>query len=367
VSSGEEWREELEGRRRRTRQLVEEAGCDAALIFGCDRHGQSFRYLTNFEPVLGDMWLLLGDGERCFLTFQWQIIEAQGLSGIEEWHGLFDPVPLVAEAVRESGARRLGVVGLSRMPVPAFRALEPLVDEIVDLDPRFALLRRRKSPFEVERLREAGRLTDQMLDAARALSRPGASETEITAALAGIPLAAGGDNSFEPTVIGGVDDPIPIRRSITRALERGDTVMVDVGATLQGYQGDATRTFVLGEPSRDQLSAWDVVRRAYEAALALARPGVPCVELHRAAAAIVQDAGFDVAHRIGHGIGLATSYEWPSLDTEEAPLEPGMTICLEPGVFAPGVGNMKLEDDLVITADGCELLTHADATLAIPL
>src|SRR4029077_14303701 len=162
---------------------------------------------------------------------------------------------------------------------------------------------------------------------------PGARETEIAAALAGIPLAAGGDNSFEPTVISGVDDPIPIRRSIPRPLEPGDTVMVDAGAALQGYQGAATRTVVRGEPSRVQLAGWDVVRRAYDAALALARPGVPCVELHRAAAAIVEEAGVEVRHRIGHRIGLATSYEWRSLDTEEAPLEPGMTICLEPGVF----------------------------------
>ena len=141
--------------------------------------------------------------------------------------------------------------------------------------------------------------------------------------------------------------------------------MVDVGAALHGYQGDATRTFVLGTPSPTQLAAWDVVRRAYDAALELARPGVPCNELQRVATEIVEGAGFEVAHRIGHGIGLATSYEWPSLDTEEAPLEPRMTICIEPGVFAPGSGNMKLEDDLVITEGGCELLTRSDATLAV--
>jgi Xaa-Pro aminopeptidase len=369
VIAPDAWRDELAGRRARARRVVAVAGCDLGLVFGCDRHGQSFRYLTNFEPVLGDMWLVLGDGERCFLTFQWQIIEARGLSGIEEWHGLFDPVPLVVEALRESGARRIGVVGLERMPVPAFDALRRDVPEadFVDLDDAFAALRRCKSALEIELLREAARLTDEMLDSARAQTRTGARETEIAAALAGIPLAAGGDCSFEPTVISGVDDPIPIRRSTTRALEPGDTVMVDVGAAVQGYQGDATRTFVLGEPTREQLAGWDVVRRAYEAALELARPGVPCVELQRAAAQIVEGAGFEVAHRIGHGIGLATSYEWPSIDTEEAPLEPGMTICIEPGVFAPGVGNMKLEDDLVITEDGCEILTRSDATLAVPL
>jgi Xaa-Pro aminopeptidase len=143
--------------------------------------------------------------------------------------------------------------------------------------------------------------------------------------------------------------------------------MIDLGAEIEGYQADATRTFVLGRPRPAQLHAWDVVRRSYEAAMNLARPGVPCNELERVSAGIIRDAGFIPAHRIGHGIGLATSFEWPSLDTEQSPLEPGMTICIEPGVYAPGSGNMKLEDDVLITETGCELLTHSDRTLEISL
>jgi Xaa-Pro dipeptidase len=105
---------------------------------------------------------------------------------------------------------------------------------------------------------------------------------------------------------------------------------------------------------------------AYEAAVELARPGVPCRDLHMAAAKVIESAGYQVAHRIGHGIGLATSYEWPSLDTEESPLEPGVAICIEPGVYAPGAGNMKLEDDVLITDSGCEMLTRSDRGLELP-
>jgi Xaa-Pro aminopeptidase len=166
-------------------------------------------------------------------------------------------------------------------------------------------------------------------------------------------------------VVSGTDEPIPIRRPTDRPLALGDTVMVDIGAEIDGYQADATRTFVIGEAGERRREAWEVVLRAYEAAVALARPGVPCRELHRAASEVIRDAGFTVEHRIGHGIGLATSYEWPSLDTEQAPLEPGMTICIEPGVYSPGIGNMKLEDDFVITDAGCEALTSSDATLEV--
>lgn len=365
------WRRELETRRGRARELTAAAHADLLLVFGCDGHGQAFRYLTGFEPILGDMWLLLGLGEgdaRCVLTFQWQIAEARAASGIELWEAGFDPVPLVITALRGAEARRLAIAGLDRLPVPALRALESAIPDltIIDLDAELARLRRRKSHLEVERLRAAARVTDRMLEAAREHARPGVTENEVVAALSTVLLAAGGAHAFDPSVVAGVDDPIPIRRPTGRALEPGDTVMVDVGAEIDGYQADATRTFVIGRAGDRQRAVWDVVRQAYEAAVALARPGVPCHELHRAASSVIADAGFTVEHRVGHGIGLATSYEWPSLDTEETPLEPGMTICIEPGVYASGVGNMKLEDDFVITEEGCERLTNSDATLEVP-
>jgi Xaa-Pro aminopeptidase len=364
----EAWIVELGERRKRVRAILAEAGCDAGLVFGSPQHDQAFRYLTNFTPVLGDAWLVLAGFERCALNFTWQLDEARAASGIESWDGAFDPVPLVVDAIQEAGARRVGVVGLARLPVTAHEALVaalPLL-ELVDVGPAVAALRRIKSPREIDALRRACRLTDHMLDAARAGARPGVTESALAAELSSIPMAAGGDVAFDTTVIAGVDEPMPIRRPTARALQAGDTVMVDLGAELDGYQGDASRTFVLGRASAEQRRAWDVVRRAYDAAVALARPGVPCRELHRVASAIVEDAGYRVAHRVGHGIGLATSFEWPSLDSETAPLEPGITICIEPGVYAPGAGNMKLEDDVLITDDGCELLTTSDATLEVP-
>jgi Xaa-Pro dipeptidase len=261
----------------------------------------------------------------------------------------------------------MALAGIDRLPVPAYAAIQEGVPgiSVVDVGAEVAALRRRKSPLEVEVLREAGRVTDRMLDVARERARPGVTENGIVAAMTTVAMEVGGGLSFEPSVVSGVDDPIPIRRPTDRPLEAGDTVMVDIGAEIDGYQADATRTFVIGPAKERQLQAWEVVRRAYAAAVALARPGVPCRELHRVAGAVITDAGFTVEHRIGHGIGLATSYEWPSLDTEQAPLEPGMTICIEPGVYARGVGNMKLEDDFVITPDGCEALTSSDATLEV--
>lgn len=361
------WQTELTARRRRARELADAVGAEALLVFGSDRRGQAFRYLTGFEPVLGDMWLALGDEARCAITFEWQLAEARAASGIDHWQAAPDPVSLVAAAVRETGAQRVAVAGLDRVPLSAHATLVDAVPglTLLDVGNELASERRRKSPLEIEALRAAARVTDQMLDAARTAARSGVTENAIAAQLVAIAATAGGTLAFESAVIGGVDDPIPIRRPSDRPLRRGDTLMVDVGADIGGYQGDASRTFVLGAPSAAQTRGWDVVRRAYDAVLALCRPGVRCLELQRAAVAIVEDAGFRLPHRVGHGIGLATSYEWPSLDTETAELEPGMTICIEPAICAEQVGTMKIEDDVLITDSGCELLTTSDQALEV--
>jgi Xaa-Pro aminopeptidase len=354
--------EELAARRTVFAASLWELECDAALVYGSQGHTENFRYLTNFAPVLGDMWAI-SDAERgfaCILNFTWQLEEARRASGIDSWQGSFDAVPSVVEAVARRQPARLGVVGLSRVPAAFVDALRARLDvELVDATEALALMRRTKSPLEADRLREAGRVTDAALELLHAEAAPGLTEKELAARLGYEMHRLGADWAFPPCVIAGVDDPIPIRNPTDRPLARGDTVMVDLGAAVGGYCGDASRTLVLGEPSPLQEEGWAIVTAAYEAALEACRPGVPCADVHRAAASVIERAGYPLAHRIGHGIGLATSFEWPSLDSEEAPLAPGMTICIEPGIYAPGLGNMKLEDDVLITDSGHELLTTA--------
>jgi Xaa-Pro aminopeptidase len=365
MSAEAEWPAELEARRTAVAAIVERNACEAALVFGSQGHGEHFRYLTNFAPVLGDMWLVAAEGRLvCVLDFAWQLEEARRRSGIEDWHGRLDAVEIVGEALAAARPERLAIAGLDRLPVTAWRRLEERVGdaEVVDVGAEVAQLRRRKSPLEVRLLREAARKTDEALDVARGEARPGVSERDLAARLG---QALGPEWAFPPTVLGGNDDPIPIREPTERRLEAGDTVMVDLGAAHEGYQADASRTFVLGNTNAEQRRVWEAVSRAYDAAVAATRAGVPCVSLHEAAARAAEDSGYLLAHRIGHGIGLATSFEWPDLANEHAPLEPGVTICIEPGIAVPGAGVMKLEDDVLVTEDGCELLTHSERSLTV--
>jgi Xaa-Pro aminopeptidase len=361
----EEWREELEGRRVAFRDLVAANECEAAIAFGSHGHGEHFRYLTNFAPALGDMWCVLrGESFSCVLDFDWQLEEAKRRSGLDDWHGRLGAVEIVCDLLEWARPKRLAVAGLERLPVTSYERIRVRLPEaeIVDVAAELARLRRRKSELEVRLLREAARLTDEAFGAAREQARVGMSERELAARIG---QALGPEWSFAPTVISGNDDPIPIREPTERRFAEGDTVMLDIGASYEGYQADASRTFVLSDASDLQRQVWDVVLRAYEAALEQVRPGMACIASHEVAARVVEEGGFQLAHRIGHGIGLATSFEWPDLANEREPFEPGVTICIEPSIAVRGAGVMKLEDDVLVTDNGYELLTNADRSLGV--
>ena len=293
------------------------------------------------------------------LDFGWQLEEARRRSGIGDCRAQFGAAPLVRDVVRDAAPGCLAVGGLDRLPVTAWQTIHGDF-EVVDVGAELALPRRRKSALELELLREAARLTDAGLDVAREGARPGISERELAAEIG---RALGPEWAFTPTVMSGNDDPVPIREPTERRLAVGDTVMVDIGAAYEGYQADASRTFVVGEPSELQQRVWGAVLRSYEAALGAVRAGVACRAVEEAGTRAAEEAGFSLAHRVGHGIGLATSFEWPDLAGTDEPLEVGTTICIEPGIPHAGAGTMKLEDDVVVTDDGYELLTFSARSL----
>ncbi|MFO7992509.1 MAG: M24 family metallopeptidase, partial [Thermoplasmata archaeon] len=144
--------------------------------------------------------------------------------------------------------------------------------------------------------------------------------------------------------------------------EKGDFVLMDFGALYDRYRSDITRTYVLGEASEKQKKIYDVVAEAQQRALDLIEPGVKGEDVHNAAAEYIDGTEFKgkFTHGLGHSIGLAThdgSGLSPSVDIT---LEPGMVYTVEPGVYLPGFGGVRIEDDIVVTEDGCEILTSAN-------
>jgi Xaa-Pro dipeptidase len=156
-----------------------------------------------------------------------------------------------------------------------------------------------------------------------------------------------------------------------QVIREGTSLLIDGGCSVEGYRSDISRTFVLGTPTDEMRRVFDIVLAAQTAAVRTARPGLPCEAVDEAARGIIEAAGFGPSyayftHRVGHGIGM-DGHEWPYLVRDNTQsLEPGMTFSDEPGIYIPGEFGVRLEDDMVITEDGAELLTPQSPSLEAP-
>ena len=157
-----------------------------------------------------------------------------------------------------------------------------------------------------------------------------------------------------------------------QTIREGTIILIDGGCTVEGYKSDISRTFVVGGKPPDKMKqVFDIVHRAQAAALKAAKPGAACESVDAAARKVIEDAGYGpgykyFTHRVGHGIGM-DGHEWPYLvKANTRPLEPGMTFSDEPGIYIKGEFGVRLEDDMVITADGAELFTGQSLSLEKP-
>ena len=219
----------------------------------------------------------------------------------------------------------------------------------------------RKAPEELDSLRRSCAILAGAMAGVASELRPGASELVLAGECGRLVRELGGDTGgFDPLVLTGARSALPHGKPGPTVIAVGDLVIVDFGATSSGYFSDATRTFVAGgEPDERQLELMSVVRAAELAGIAAARPGVPAREVDRAARAIIDDAGYGeyFTHRTGHGLGLDV-HEPPWLTASNTELlERDMIVTVEPGIYLPGYGGVRIEDDIRVD-DPPEVLTN---------
>jgi Xaa-Pro aminopeptidase len=220
-------------------------------------------------------------------------------------------------------------------------------------------LRRHKDALEIALLRRATELTGRAVRELADGDLTGVAELDLECRLWRSIRAGGAQGwAFDPSLAGGVRAARPWHGVTTRALERGDVLVADVGAEVHGYKADLTRTFVAGGDNPAAGRALDAVRKARDAALAVLEPGVPAAEVARAVADSLAGSGFAgrMPHAAGHGVGLEL-HEAPFLTLRSTDvLEPGMVVNVEPGVYDPAWGGARLEDTVVLRDDGWEPL-----------
>ncbi len=195
------------------------------------------------------------------------------------------------------------------------------------------------------------------------------TEQQIAARLEALMSAGGADGlAFGTLVQTGANSDNPHGHTTDRALNSNEFLLIDYGCKVDGYPADITRTFCLGTPTAEMQRMYDVVLRANEAGKAAAGPGVPMQVVDKAARDVIEAAGYGeyFTHRTGHGLGLDTHEPIPQIAAGVTDLlEPGMVFTVEPGVYIPGVGGVRVEDDLLITDAGAEVLTSFPRKLKI--
>ena len=225
-----------------------------------------------------------------------------------------------------------------------------------------------KDAEEQEKMRMASAINDAAVAQLKTRIRPGVTEKEVADQLLEIYLSLGADGfSFEPLVAFGANAADPHHAPDDTVLKAGDVVLFDIGCMKDGYCSDMTRSFYAGSISDAHRDVYETVRAANEAAIAKVRPGVPLKELDLAARDLITERGYGpyFTHRLGHFIGLS-EHEYGDVScVNETLAVPGMIFSIEPGVYLPGDTGVRIEDLVLVTEDGCEILNHYPKTLEI--
>ncbi len=230
-----------------------------------------------------------------------------------------------------------------------------------DASPALSSLRLRKDGKEVDAIRRAVKVAQEALRATLPSVKIGVTEKEIAAELTVQLLKHGSEPElpFSPIVSSGPNSANPHASPSGRRLEPGDLLVVDWGATVDGYISDLTRTFAVGEVDSEFKKIAGIVLRANEAGRAAGRPGIPCANVDKAARNVIEQAGYGAyfTHRTGHGIGME-DHEQPYMRNDNMQmLYPGMAYTVEPGIYLPDRGGVRIEDNVVVTKDGVEVLS----------
>jgi Xaa-Pro aminopeptidase len=350
----------MRGRGERLEALLAEKELDRFLVTDLT----NVRYLTGFTGTNGAC--VCGPGVRLFLTdFRYTERAAAEVDG-------WETETLAGDWLKGIAERLEGRVGFEddQMSVRLKEKLgEKLAEgtELVAAGGRVEQLRRVKDDEELAAIAEASKLADDVLRWTLEQGLTGRREREIARATEARIRELGGDPSFPAIVAAGPNGALPHAEPGEREIGRGELVVFDMGAQLDGYCSDGTRTFATGDPGEGGGAVYEVVRQAQAAALEAIRAGVQGEDPDSAARKVIDDAGYgeNFGHALGHGVGLEV-HEGPRLaQRSDDLLAPGEVVTVEPGVYLAGKLGVRIEDLVVVTEDGLQNLSSLPKELQI--
>jgi Xaa-Pro aminopeptidase len=310
-------------------------------------------YLVGFESSNCAL-LVERDAVRLFTDFRY-IQQAREVEGVDVVETKRDTIGALGETLAGQS-----VAFEPLLPWSLYERLRGAGVELTPAEPVIERLRAVKDEQELAILRRACEITDRAYQRLAEIQFSGRTERDVSWELEQIFHEEGGQGlAFEFIVGAGPTGSQPHGRAGDRVIQRGDLVVVDAGCIVDGYASDYTRTFAVGAVDGEKREAYDVVLAAQQAALDGIRAGITGVEADALARGVIDASDFKgkLGHGLGHGLGLDV-HEAPRLSTESSDtLEPGNVVTVEPGVYVDGAFGVRIEDDVVVTADGIENLT----------
>ncbi len=358
--------------RNRLNVLAEQiVGQDLDLVLLFDR--DNIQYFTGFQlnRVVSSILAVSPDGAPTYIVAQLDLARAKRDCWIE------CVIPFVEDTSNYLSAlgplfkdslKRVGVEtdALTTHQAEHLRQLGGSGLEFVDVRKITTKQRLVKSEEEIACIRQAARIADRVTEQVLQEVKPGVTEAELVGKVEYlIRLETAEGASFEPFVMSGENAWLPQRVASDKPLKEGELVLLDLGAVYEGYCSDLTRTFSVGHVSDEQQRLFRVAWKAQQAAIDAVRPWIPAGEVDAVARRVIEQEGFGdyFPHLTGHGVGVST-HEPPILDRGvDMVLEPGMITTIEPGIYVPGVGAARVEDMVLVTESGCEVLTAAPRDL----
>ena len=366
----------IEGRIARVRALMDERGYDGVIM----RDEANLRWLTGCQGVfdftgeLPHCAFITRDGlffhtdSRYFNSFAERMPEGHAWSFDME---MVAAPTWVAARARDTRCRVIALEDTCELSfyIALTRALEDesIACGIAQMHGDVRRMRAVKDAEEIALMRAAQKITDEAFQHMLGFIRPGLTEKEIKLELENYMYAHGADGlAFTSIVASGPNTANPHAISSDRVVERGDFVLMDYGARYRDYDSDMTRTVVLGEPSDKQREIYDLVQRTHEECVRAIHGGVDGADIHNLSVKIISDAGYGdyYGHGLGHGVGIDI-HELPNFGRRSNVVETGAVITVEPGVYLPGVGGVRLEDYGVVTEDGFDPFTTSPHELQV--
>jgi Xaa-Pro aminopeptidase len=283
------------------------------------------------------------------------------------WSDADGPNGALTEALSGLAVNKLAIDGGMRADflLPLLAATTP--QETITVEPLLAPLRARKWPEEIQALALAAAQADRAMQAAMDACQPGVTEAEVAWVAEEAFRRDGAERVTFTLVASGPNGAFPHHHSGKRHLQEGDAIIIDIGASLNGYQSDITRMVFLGEPPAEFMKAYQAVLEANERGRAAVKPGATAQQVDRATRHSLEAAGYGdyFIHRTGHGLGLETHEPPWIMAGNEQVLEQGMSFSVEPGVYLPGQFGVRIEDIVTVTETGVRTLTGFDRQLVI--